>query len=89
VRPSDGHVYAAEGANYRLLLRMSKSPLLVPTSPCVKIDPRSTGNQNGKRETGSKCDILMESTNMWVGEQHGGTNVRVSEQSEIAACIRT
>jgi len=44
------------GANLTLLnlfFRITNSPLLVATSPCAKIDLRSTGHQNGGRETGS------------------------------------
>jgi len=42
----------------RLLLRMSKSPQQVATLlDLCKIRSRSTGNQNGGRETGTLCSI--------------------------------
>jgi len=62
------------GANstlLRLLLRMPKSSLLVatyrPVSSCPatspKLDPRLTGNQNGRRETASTCIKLYKIAN--------------------------
>jgi len=74
----------------RSFLRMPKS--LVTTSPCAKFYSRSTGNQNGGRESGSTytwnyrwniCKISTEFVHLFWVEKHGGTNVStVQRQGE-------
>jgi len=94
----------ANSTSLRLFFRMPKSPLLVATLSCAKFDPRSYGNQNGGRETGSsftgncrwihyKCGISTEfaylfGSNNMVGQMLELSDFRVSEKSKMAACYR-